>query len=159
MRTLILTASFLFICIAADAQRDDREMKERYEAMKIAFISERLELTPAEAQTFWPLYNAYEDQLKTLKEKYKRPEKKVTDLSESESLELINNRFKRDEEKLAIMKNFATQLDGVLSNNKIARLIFIEEEFKSKMLKKVKNRMGEHSGEERPRDGRMRPGN
>ena len=50
---LILTLSF-----NSFAQEKDRH--ERIKALKIAFITERLQFTEIEAQKFWPIYNAFE---------------------------------------------------------------------------------------------------
>ena len=45
-----------------DIKRDRAEMYERMKSAKIAFITDRLKLTPQEAEKFWPLYNEYEQQ-------------------------------------------------------------------------------------------------
>ena len=55
----------LFSCMASFAMAqepapDMSEKKQRdVEALKVAFISRELELTPDEAQRFWPVYNQY----------------------------------------------------------------------------------------------------
>ena len=51
---------------------DQNEKKQQdIESLKVAFISRELELTPEEAQKFWPLYNQYSKELKvTVKDNY-----------------------------------------------------------------------------------------
>ena len=51
-----------------DRQNDKRE---NIEAMKIGFITKKLDLTPEEAQKFWPVYNQYNDKMKDLRKKRK----------------------------------------------------------------------------------------
>ena len=49
----------------ASAQNDNREQKtEKVQALKIAFITQKLELTSEEAQRFWPVYNRYETDIR-----------------------------------------------------------------------------------------------
>ena len=55
--TAVLAASVLFSA-AADAQpKGKRDWHEKMKSEKIAFITTELELTPEEAQVFWPVYN------------------------------------------------------------------------------------------------------
>ena len=41
---------------------------ETVEAIKIAYFTRKLNLTPEEAQKFWPVYNQYADELKQLRQ-------------------------------------------------------------------------------------------
>ena len=62
MKRLYISILFLFIIGCASAQTDppmDNPKMQNIEALKIAFISRQLELTPDEAQVFWPVYNQY----------------------------------------------------------------------------------------------------
>jgi predicted O-linked N-acetylglucosamine transferase (SPINDLY family) len=36
------------------------QQREKIESQRIAFITQELDLTPAEAQAFWPVYNEYD---------------------------------------------------------------------------------------------------
>ena len=61
---LILFVSLSFFTKAQDVAPEE-EKHQNIEALKVAFISKELELTPDEAQKFWPLYNQYAKELKT----------------------------------------------------------------------------------------------
>jgi hypothetical protein len=43
----------------ANAQNGNGQRQEKIQALKIAFITQKLKLTPAEAEKFWPVYNQY----------------------------------------------------------------------------------------------------
>ncbi|MCB0665633.1 MAG: hypothetical protein KDC80_07420, partial [Saprospiraceae bacterium] len=45
----------LVSCIGLLAQ--ERPVQERIEAQRVAFITQRVNLSPEEAQQFWPIYN------------------------------------------------------------------------------------------------------
>ena len=55
----------LFISFSAFAQRGE-QIEERIKAQKIAFISDKLQLTSEEAQQFWPIYNAFEAKIESI---------------------------------------------------------------------------------------------
>ncbi|HTB99483.1 MAG TPA: hypothetical protein VK705_02255, partial [Ferruginibacter sp.] len=39
--------------------QDKQDRKDRVETMHIAYLSDKLNLTSAEAEKFWPIYNQY----------------------------------------------------------------------------------------------------
>lgn len=45
------------------AQRPHYRYSERVKSLQIAYISQEMQLLPEEAQTFWPIYNAREQEL------------------------------------------------------------------------------------------------
>ena len=67
MKKAVCIFTFLFVtnylCIS---QIDNRS--ERLEALKIAFITKELNLSPEEAQRFWPVYNNYSQELKKVRQ-------------------------------------------------------------------------------------------
>ena len=46
--------------------QERREHYQRIEAIKVAFITKKLDLTTEEAQKFWPVYNNYQKELMVL---------------------------------------------------------------------------------------------
>ena len=64
----LLTIFFLMITSISIAQPRLKEKKEKIKALKIAYITEELELTSEEASKFWPLFNAYEDKQRELRQ-------------------------------------------------------------------------------------------
>ena len=57
---LFLFISSAYICSAQDGNKD----KEKIEAVRTAYITNQLNLTPEEAQKFWPIYNRYFSEVK-----------------------------------------------------------------------------------------------
>ena len=66
MRTLILSLFVICISISTYAQPDRRE---KIKALKVSFITEKLDLTESEAQKFWPIYNTHEEKTSKIKHK------------------------------------------------------------------------------------------
>ena len=70
MKTQILLF-FLLSVLAVNAQPKDK-IRERIKAQRVAFITDRLSLTPDEAQKFWPIYNQFTDEFEGVKKEMNR---------------------------------------------------------------------------------------
>lgn len=146
---LILTLS---LSISAFAQ--DKDIYERIKALKIAHITEQLDLTEKEAQNFWPIYNANEKAQDKLRSKStnRRKEKKPQELSEAEAKTLLLEMVNTEKEKQELHSKFIGDLLKVLPAKKIISLMQADRTFRHKMIKQFKER---HRGDKR--DPRYRP--
>lgn len=134
---LILTITLAFSTFAQERGNGDR-----IKALKIAFITEQLQLTETEAQQFWPIYNKFEaEHLKLRKNEleYLR-DVDFESLSETESQALLMKQFETDEKKYKLRKQFFTDLTNVLPAKKILTLKATEEAFKRRMMERLKKR-------------------
>ena len=48
------------------------EKREEIESMKVAFLTKKLELTPEEAQKFWPVYNQFQGELDKIRDEQRK---------------------------------------------------------------------------------------
>ncbi|MCF7561359.1 sensor of ECF-type sigma factor [Sabulilitoribacter multivorans] len=143
MKKIILPIIALLIALSAFSQ----SKKDRIKALKVSFITERLELTQEEAQKFWPVYNAYDDitgkikyeDLRNIRREIKNNIATLTDKRASELLEEIasaENKLHEEEVKLNV------KLKKIISPKKILLLKIAEEDFKKKLFdqwKKMKH--------------------
>lgn len=122
--------------------RQDR--KEDIEAMKVAFITKKLDLTPEEAQLFWPVYNQYSDKLNELRKKRREDHKQVKQnfdtMSDKEVETVVDNEMVMRQKELDIQKEYHAKFKAVLPIKKVARLYTTEEQFKRVLLDKLKDR-------------------
>ena len=137
MKKYILSV-VVFCCIATltFAQRHG-DKKNRMESYRIAYITEKLDLTPEEAQRFWPVYNQFRDELKKIHQD-KKNQKAIADMTDSEAENAINNNFERDEKVASLKKEYVKKLKGVIAPKKIAQLQQVEQEFKKEVLERIK---------------------
>jgi hypothetical protein len=110
------------------------EKQKNREAQKIALISTKLELTPDEAQKFWPVYNEYESKKKQLNENFRnnREKKKHEEMSTAEIDNLMMAQIEFEQKKLDLKKEYVSKFKTVLPTEKVARLYMIENRFHSK---------------------------
>ena len=84
-KTLIIAMLCPLFMLAQNHKMDKK--REKIEVQKIAFITKQLDLTPEEAQKFWPVYNQFSDAKKQLHKQHKENRKDIDNLSDSEIAE------------------------------------------------------------------------
>lgn len=137
MKTKILMLAMVLIGVMSTAFGQEVHKKENKKevrkAQKIAFITERLELTPEESKAFWPLYEAREkdrrEAIKRIKGD-KKDKKKIEEMSDAEVKELLNKTIEIRQVQLNIFKQYNDKFLSVLPPKKVAKLYHLEKEFK-----------------------------
>ena len=142
--TAVLAASVLFSA-ASDAQpKGKRDWHEKMKSEKIAFITTELELTPEEAQVFWPVYNQIAEEARKSNKTAAEAFKALTDALEDKSAtdDQINKLLdeylaaklaKKDSEKSEVEK-----YRKVLPAKKVAKLYTAEEKFRRHHIRNFK---------------------
>ena len=121
---VFITGSFQF---AHSQTKQNRE--EKIESLKIAFITEKLQLTSDEAKKFWPVYNDYEKEVKTI-------------AINSKNGDVIEN----EENLLAVKKKYRPSFEKILGTDKMNKLFIAEREFRNLLIKRLKNRNNYRQG-------------
>ena len=120
------------------------ERRENIETMKIGFITKKLDLTPEEAEKFWPVYNQYNNKLQDIRKKrredFRDTKQKFDELSDKEVELAVDNEMAFRQKELDIQKEYHSKFKTVLSIKKVARLYEAEEQFKMELLNKLKNK-------------------
>ena len=131
---------FAFACLimAANlvAQSNQNRMKERVEAQRIGFITQRVNLTPEESQQFWPIYNEYTDKMQQIRSATKM-DKTFDDMSDADAEKVIMGQFDKESRALDLRKEYYQKFKKVISVKKIAKLYKAEQDFKGEMLKQL----------------------
>lgn len=135
----ITTILIIFLSITTFAQPDGK-MKERIKAQKIAFISEKLSLTPEEAQKFWPIYNAHEKEVEMLRIKCreKRRNLNLESISDTEAENILNDLLAFEKEQQELKTDLVENLLNVIPAKKIIALMRVEREFDRRLLERLR---------------------
>jgi len=130
---LSLALSTIFTNISAQVDR-----KEQIEQLRVAFISEELNLSTEEAQVFWPVFNVFRDQRRQLEKDIRKSirqlEEKAT-LSEQDVLGLNKKVSENRRSIIRIEEQLIIDLMTILGPERTLKLISIESEFKKRILK------------------------
>ena len=141
IRKFIVSILFLLATTFSIAQ-GHKEKQEKIKALKVAYITEQLELTADEAQKFWPIYNKYDEKIMVLKEAQLklRIQKRVG--TDEEALKKIEEAEEKEAEIMSLKKKMRAELIPVISAEKVLKLEQLEQEFHRKLLEKLKDRRG-----------------
>jgi Skp family chaperone for outer membrane proteins len=113
---LAVFAGISYICAA-------QPPKERIKALKTAYITQELNLTSAEAEKFWPVYNEYFAEIEKV-------------VKENEPDEL-----KKEEKILNIRKKYKPEFKKVLNDDtRVNKVFVIDRNFKEVLRKKMEER-------------------
>lgn len=146
MKRLIIIYTLLCISVAAIAQRPENpQMKrvfERIQAEKIAFFTNELDLTPEEAQKFWPVYNQYskeerDSHFNTMAAFDHLNSKDGEKLSDKEIEKRIDDYIKAVEKESSLTGVYYPKFKAVLPMDKVAKLYRTEEAFRMRMINHV----------------------
>ncbi len=119
--------------------------RERVEAERIAFITKRMELTPKQAQGFWPIHTQYEKEQRLIRQKY-RTQIPIATMSEVDAEQAIEKRIRMEEELLALKKNFYTRFKTVISARQILLFQKSNADFKQYLLEEIRRRRNGRRG-------------
>jgi hypothetical protein len=122
MKKFLLIAAVLlggFFAQAQDGQPgDETQRQEKIQALYVAYITQQLQLTPDEAQKFWPVHTQFTTELKAVK----------TDMPELEKQQAILN----------IKKKYQDNFNRILGPNRCERFFRMDGEFKKKLLERIR---------------------
>jgi hypothetical protein len=130
------------LAVVSYANRFEHFDFDKFKAKKIAYITNAINLTPAEAEKFWPVYNEFEQKRYSLMEKHREMEnklkEKIDDLPDEKYIELSKTlaSFQKMEGDLDIEYN--EKFLKILPAKKVVQLYVADMEFKSFLLKEFK---------------------
>jgi len=160
MKQLKISSLFLFLLLVpfgAAAQGDEKNEKERedkIDKLKIAFFTMELDLTSAEAEKFWPIYNELDAKTKELRKANRKIEKEIRDSYETLTNEDAKKKmaavFENDEKETALRKEYSKKFSEVLGDKRALKLLSLEHEFRRELL----DRLREQGGPPPPRPDR-----
>ncbi len=153
MRHFLLTAliASAFGTIA-QAQPDPEKREARLAAFRAEVFTRVLNLTPEEAQGFWPVYNEFSDKREQAQQEL-RPAKQLDQMSDAEVEEQIKRHFEMKQRELDLERDAYQKLRKVLPLRKVAKLPMAEREFRESLVKKLQQ-VRERKQERQP----LRPG-
>ena len=146
MKTIkfLIVVSILFFQFTDVSGQDLNNKREKIKAQKVAFITSKLQLTPEEAQQFWPVYNEFDNKRETLnKEKNKEVRNyvlKKDNISDSESEKVADDIIQYGIKLADLMQEYHLKFKKILPANKVVGLYVAEVQFKQYLIKQIRNK-------------------
>jgi len=139
---IVLVIVFFTGLNAQERRGGSPEMFEKIKAEKISFFTSKLDLKPAEAQAFWPIYNEFEKKRFEIKQQIhefeRMPEEEFAKLSDSEIEKLTNNYIGSFEKDALLLKEYNKQFLKILPKKKVLMMYRTENEFRSHLIREYR---------------------
>jgi Skp family chaperone for outer membrane proteins len=147
-KSVLISALICILSFASFAQRGNPEIDfEKFKSQKIAFITEKLNLTPKEAQEFWPVYNQFEKERmdlqmtrRELEEKTRNENVRMSDQEIIKTTRSIAETFKKEAE---LTGNYNERFLKILPPQKVLSLYRAENQFRAHMFEQYRKRRTE----------------
>ena len=129
--------------------------KNKMKVNKIAYLTDKLDLSVEEAQKFWPIFNNYEDEMNAVREKMRprdttkegfpmRPD--FLKMTEKEAQDMINRHLKSKREIIDIQDKYSKEFKKAIPTQKIMMLFMLEKRYMSDVIgKSWKNHRGDRT--------------
>jgi len=141
MNKLQIIIFFVLLPAALMAQRGNHH--EKMQAEKVSYLTQKLDLTVMEAQKFWPVYNAFQDEMRALAMEKRKLEQNTcihhdNELSAAEIEKNIDRMVELETLKAATEARYHKKFKEVLPIEKVAHLYHYEHEFRRYLLEKYR---------------------
>jgi hypothetical protein len=140
MKRIIIILFFMSAGLIAQPDRH-----EKIRALKTAYITQELSLTPSEAEKFWPVYNVHDQKMNELRTSERRDifskiKGGFDNMTDEDTNALIDQWLRIESETLKLQQDLVVNLRKVLPPKKIIRLRKAEEDFKRKLLERYRGK-------------------
>lgn len=123
-------------------QGQDRSSEQKIQAARIALITERLGLTPEQAERFWPLYNEFAQKRKELRQEYNTEKARLNmaTATEEEKKGLLDLGLRLKERSVQMERDYSDRMLNVITAQQIMSLRKAENDFRKMILDQIQRR-------------------
>lgn len=138
--SLIISILLLGTGLWAQEGREHRfERNERVQAARVAYLTERLTLTPEQSAAFWPIFREFETARRTLRKELIKSHS-VEDLTEAEAKAQLLQQLVVEEKMIALKRDYQPRFLEVLTARQLLLLPKADRDFRKEMLRMLSKR-------------------
>ncbi|MFT5970006.1 MAG: hypothetical protein ACI8ZO_000511 [Flavobacteriales bacterium] len=134
-----------------EKQKHRIETREKMEAMKTGYFTNKLDLDAKTAAKFWPVYNAHQKEMKALRRQHRSTMETAhnnwANLSDKEKEDLLQSRFDLQASELDLQRGYHKNFKEVLTLDRVAKLYKAEESFKKHLMQEMRTHRKEERGQ------------
>lgn len=146
--TVLLIAVICSISVFAQGHGKQEDF-ELYKAKRVSYMTEKMQLTPQEAQKFWPIYNEFDKLRWECHEKRRDLERKVKDnydkFSDSDFKKMNSEMVALSVKECELVKTYNAKFLEVLPVKKVILIGPTENEFRFKMIQEFRKKEKENN--------------
>ncbi len=143
--TICLLAALSLGTFAQDKGKhvNPEKMHERFHADKVAFLSQKMDLTVKEAEAFWPIYNEYTKEADLAHRAVMDAIGKIHnagELSDGEAAAAIDALLAAQKQENDLMAQYTERFKQVLPVKKVAAFFAAEDAFRKHLFRQFKDK-------------------
>ena len=165
MKKILFSSLFLLALIPAalQAQEDvettpqNQQVVEKIQNLRIAYISEKLGLTPDQAEKFWPVYREFVKQRAEIRSELKafgKPNATNPDPKQDQARVELGLKVKQRE--LDLEKEYSGRMLKIINAQQVLNLRKAEHDFRTMLINQMPARKLQQERKENLRDGNQR---
>ncbi|MFL2666560.1 MAG: hypothetical protein ACJ0NM_04200 [Flavobacteriaceae bacterium] len=136
-----------FLMVNTIFSQSERLSREKIDAYKKLYLTDKLKLDPSTETAFWTAYKTYEDSLYKLNRERRQEFVKLrsnnVSISDEEFPKMIDNYMNHEKRKVEFRGKLISELKEVMSFRKTFMLFRYEEDFRREMMEKLRKQRKE----------------
>lgn len=140
---LLITVPSLLFSQSRRGEKCDGD-RQKIKSEKIAYLTDKLNLSVSEAQSFWPVYNEFSNKMDDLFDEERKLKKSFRNsrnsISDTELSRMMDRIIEIKMERASLEKSYHEQYKKILHADKIILLYDAEFGFRRHLLQKYKDR-------------------
>jgi len=152
MRQILIALLLIGMTTGLTAQKgtERKELREKLDAKKVAYINEKAELTENESSKYWAMEAKIKEETKAVK-KSSRSLKKIdlAELSDKEADSFLNAQLANQQKILDIKKKYHVDLVSAVGAKKLIAIKKANRDFKREVLKDYRSEKQEFKNHKR----------
>lgn len=139
---ILAVVSFPLLSQDEDITPRDLKAQDKIKAARIAFITERLELSPEEAERFWPVYREFSVKRQELRQQFEQVRKNPnpTQTTEQHNNSLVELSLKIKQQELDLERDYSRRILNVIPAQKLMALKRAEDDFRRLLIQQIQQR-------------------
>ena len=131
--------TLILVLLGGSILAQNPKAKEKIESARIGFITERLGLTPDQAERFWPLYKEYRTRNQEVAKRYQqyRSSIDVDQPTEEQSKQMVDMELELKQRRLDLEKEYSKRMLDVITTQQVASLRKAERDFRGILLRRL----------------------
>ena len=131
MKHAVIYTLMFFFALPVMAQKAEKSSydKEKLESAKVAFITQRLDLSPEQAEKFWPVYNQHSKEKRNLMRQIDRLVENGEGMTNEQANQIIARRFELQQQILDLEKIFLKNIVKIISPMQAIKLDDVNKDF------------------------------
>ena len=142
MKNILLVVLLMYGSAGFAQNKNQQDARAKLESARIALISERLGLTPEQAQHFWPIYNEYAEQRRSIQQEFRDARKglDLNKLTEEQGRTLVKARMEGKQQQLNLETKYSDRLMDVINTRQLMALKKAEDDFRAMIIRRIEQR-------------------